>query len=431
MRRGTGLRGPLARRRGDRREGASLSPRAGAALVGLTAGALAAALLAAGVPGAAQAQEDPIEVRIRESENRLREIREEREQLQREMERLRSRVSTVSEELRNLERQTGFTASAIAELDAQIMARGEEADRITREMLRTRDELTVRKTELRARLRSVYKRGPMAPVQVLLAANSFADLINRYKYLRLVTLYDRMLVREVSRLERRLEEYRRELERELGRLKALRAEKQGELLELEELEDRRERRLASYRVQESRVETRWVRLREEQERLQELVTALERARREAERRSGRASTSSLRTADLGNLDWPVEGEILYQFGVERNGDFTIVREGIGIGTSPGTPVRAVEAGRVELARSRGSYGPSVIVSHGGGFYSTYHYLRNLRVSRGQRIEKGAVVGEVGRGTTREGPHLMFQIFEPSQSGEPRPVDPVRWLRGRP
>lgn len=423
------LRGPPVRRGGGRTERASAGRRLAGRLARLAAGGCALALLAA-APRGAGAQEDPIEVRIRQSESRLQEIRNERDQLQREMERLRSRVSTVAEELRNLERQTGFTASAIAELDAQIMARGDEADRITREMLRNRDELTVRKTELRARLRSVYKRGPMGPVQVLLAAGSFADLINRYKYLRLVTLYDRMLVREVSRLERRLEEYRRELERELGRLKALRAEKQEELLELEELEDRRERRLADYRVQESRVETRWIRLREEQERLQELVTALERARREAERRSGRASTSSLRTADLGSLDWPVEGEILYQFGAERNGEFTIVREGIGIRTSPGTPVRAVEAGRVEMARARGSYGPSVIVSHGGGFYSTYHYLQNLRVSRGQRVEKGAVVGEVGRGTTREGPHLMFQIFEPTPSGEPRPVDPVRWLRSR-
>lgn len=400
---------------------------------GLAAVAVLLGLGAAADPLPAQEEDgDEIQVRIRESEERLAEIREERERLQREMESLEGRVSTASEDLRNLRRQIGSSASLISELDLQIRSLGEDVDRITGEMLRTRDALTVRKTELRQRLRAVYKRGGLEAVRVLLSADSFADLINRYKYLHLVTLYDRMLVRQVSRLEERLEDQRLSVSMEYERIMTLRTERQEELQNLEALESRHRERLATYRTQVSRAESRDADLVRELENLRGLVAELERTRREAERRAGRSTTSSLRTADLGNLSWPVEGEIVYRFGLERQDGNTTQRDGVGIGAARGTPVRAVESGEVRWAGSQGLYGPSVIVSHGGGYYSAYLYLQDLRVRSGDRIEAGQAVGSVGGVSSREGPHIEFQIHEPGSdaSGGPRPVDPIRWLRDR-
>ena len=395
---------------------------------------LAAALLLASAPAAAQqgggSPEEELRDRIRESQSRLEEIRAERERLRGEMERLEQRVSTRREALENLERRIGTSASVVAELDVQIRARREEVGTITREMLRTRDELTARKVELRERLRDVYKRGALGPVRVLLSADSFSDLIDRYKYLHMITLYDRMLVREVSRLEERLEEQREELRGQLDRLRVLRREKRGELRELEGLESRHERQIARLRSRESRHETRLARLAQEEERLQELMNELERMRRATERREGRSSTSTLRTSDLGSLDWPVEGEILYRYGPERRGASTIHRDGVGIGAPVGTPVRAVEAGRVAWTGDRGVYGPSVILSHGGGYYSVYLYLERIRVEADQRVEQGQVVGTVGGEGSRAGPHVQFEIHEPGSDGSPRAVDPVKWLRDR-
>ena len=48
-----------------------------------------------------------------------------------------------------------------------------------------------------------------------------------------------------------------------------------------------------------------------------------------------ASTSTLRTADFGRLDWPVEGDILYPFGRYISPSNTTLRwNGIGI-AAPG------------------------------------------------------------------------------------------------
>ena len=375
-------------------------------------------------------EEDPLREQIRESQGRLDAIRGEREQLRQQLDALTNQVHNVSEEIRNIERQIGSSASALAEIDVQIGALLEQVTIMTRDMLLTRDRLTARRVVLRQRLREIYKRGPLGAVQVLLAANSFSDLINRYKYLHQVALFDRLLVQEVGRLEGQLDEQRVRLESELDQVNDLRGLKGRELDDLRQLERQRERRLANYTTRQTQAESRMSQLAEDEQRLRNLLAELERARRDSERLAGAASVSTLRTSDLGQLSWPVEGSIVYSFGPERQGNTTTLREGIGIGAAVGTPVQAVESGSVLYAGPRNLYGQSVIVGHGGGYYSVYLYMQSLSVVEGQQIQSGQVIGQVGGSATPEGPHLEFQIYEPSGSGTPRAVDPVRWLQNR-
>lgn len=384
----------------------------------------------AAVAGLALAQEESLQRQIQESQRRLEQIRGEREQLRRELENLTGQVHSVTAEIENLERQIGSSASVIAELNTQLAALAEQVNVTTRDMLWTHDRLLTREVVLRQRLREIYKRGPLAPIQVLLAAESFSDLINRYKYLHQIALFDRLLVREVSRLEGELEAQRERLALELEQLSGARTDKTRELEDLERLEQQRQRRLQGYTRRQSQARTRLASLAQEEERLREAIAELERARRARERASGMPSTSTLRTSDLGSLNWPVEGSIVYRFGPERDGGTTSRRDGIGIGAVAGTPVRAVEAGRVEYAGPRSLYGQSVIVSHGGGYYSVYLYMQSLDVGMGRQVEAGQILGRVGGAGTPEGPHLEFQIWEPGGGGMPRPVDPVRWLQSR-
>lgn len=398
---------------------------------GAAASLAAAALLTVSVPLLAQ-QEDTtgavLEQKIHESQQRLDQIRKERGRLRQEMRRLTHQVSSASAEIGNLEQQIGSSSSVVAELDVQIQATRAQVAHTTSDLLKTRDRLTVRQTELRERLRDVYERGPLGPLQVLLSARSFSDLIDRYKYLHLVTLHDRLLVRQVGTLENQLEQQRSQLADQLDRLQRLRGDKKQELADLEGLRVQYRRRLSNYRSQRSRAREQEAQLAQDENRLQGLIADLERTRREAERRAGRSSTSTLSTSDLGKLNWPVQGRIVYQFGPERDHGTTIERDGIGIGAREGTPVRVVASGQVEWAGPQGLYGPSVIVSHGGGFYSAYLYLENLEVHVGEKVHAGQVIGEVGGAGSRAGPHIEFQIHRPTPGGPPRAVDPVRWLR---
>jgi septal ring factor EnvC (AmiA/AmiB activator) len=380
-------------------------------------------------PAPAQGQ-DEIRGRIRESQQRLEQIRQERQQLTNEASQLRGQVHNVSEEIRNIEARIGSTSSLLAELDLQISAYGEQVDLTTREMLLTRDELELRRTELEERLREIYQRGQLHAFQVLLQARSFGELLSRYKYLHLVARYDRMLVGQVRELEEKLSEQREQLASEYARLSALRMEKEREIGDLERLESQRQRRLSNVQARVSQTESRLSALETEERRLGDLLAELDRARREAERLAGTTRSSSLRTSDLGQLNWPVEGEVIYRFG-DRRPDVADSWKGLGIGAPRGTDVRAVESGEIAWAGSRGLLGQTVIIDHGGGYWSGYLYLQDVRVAVGDRVASGAVIGRVGGDEeSPQGTHIEFQIYEPDSSGDPRQVDPVRWLRGR-
>ncbi len=374
--------------------------------------------------------QDSLQKQIEQSKTRLDQIRTERERLRNEMGLLAGQVHDETEAINNLERQIGTSSSVVAELDLQLSGVLAQVDRSTRDMVQTRDEVVFRKAVLRERLRQIYKRGPLATVQVLLGARSFTDLINRYKYLRLVALQDRLVMGQVEQLETRLSDQRELLATELDGIQRLRHEKVSEVDELEELEGQRQRRLSRIRSRETAAQSRLAQLARDEERLRQLVVDLEAARREAERLAGAVTTPTLRTADLGNLAWPVQGNVVYGFGPERRGNTTLARDGIGIGAPSGTPVHAVEAGKVAFAGRWGLYGPSIILSHGGGYYSLYLYLQNLSVGEGDDVDSGQILGGVGGGGSPEGPHIEFQILQPGSAGEPRPVDPVRWLRDR-
>ena len=119
----------------------------------------------------------------------------------------------VTAEIRNTGAQREVSASLLRELNFQMTETQRKIDETTDELLRTQDELAQKRALLDRRLRDIYKRGPLQAEEVLLTAHSFADLLNRYKYLYLVALRDRRLVGEVGELQHQLELREHELRR--------------------------------------------------------------------------------------------------------------------------------------------------------------------------------------------------------------------------
>lgn len=388
------------------------------------------ALLLLLIPVGLRAQNASAE--LRESQQRLDRIRQEKAQLQRELDQLKSRVRNAAREAANVAKQREVSASALRELDYQAEVINADVDNTTRELAATHARLRQRNHAMNERLRSIYKRGKLHAVRVLLTAEDFGDLLNRYKYLHLITVNDRLMLVEVSRLEKQLEQQELELLASLAQLESLRREKQDEVRQLEQLQGKQVRTLAQFREQERATSRKLEQLLKDEARIAGVITDLERRRKEEERRGVReAARASLTTRDLGALDWPVEGELVFRFGPDRKPNGVVLRyNGIGIAAPAGTPVKAVEAGTVEIAGQLEGYGPSVVVGHGGGYYTLYLRLRSVSVRPSQRITAGQIVGTVGGDATPEGAHLEFQVRTPSQSGAPTPVDPLNWLRAR-
>lgn len=99
---------------------------------------------------------------------------------------------------------------------------------------------------------------------------------------------------------------------------------------------------------------------------------------------------------------------------EKRGDIT--HPGVDISVPSGTEIKSPADGKVLDARFKsGACGGTIQIEHGNGFVSRYCHCKDIRVSIGDMVKQGDVVGltggaanDVGKGNSR-GAHLHFEL----------------------
>lgn len=385
-----------------------------------------------GVAASAHAQASPPvttpEQRLRQQQDELDKLRRERADLEARMLQLQRSARTLADEVNNIEAQRATTARLVIKLDEQLATITREVATASAGLSRAEQEIVNKRSALQRRMVDIYKRGQLYDVEALLSAQSFAALVARYKYLHDLALHDRSLVKRVETLRNNIVAQRELLVRLQDDVARNRSEKDQEARRLKALEGSRQRNLTLVQRSATQTRERLTQLARDEARVTSVIAGFETARRRAEMSPNArpAAPSTIRTSDLGKLDWPVEGDILYRFGRVINPNNTTTRwNGVGIGANLGTAVKSIAAGEVVLAENVGTYGPTVIVQHGGGDYSVYGSLARIDVRKGQDIVKGQTLGTVGAADPDLPPHLHLEIRPKGRS-----VDPLEWLRSQ-
>jgi murein hydrolase activator len=379
------------------------------------------ALLAAAPLAPLHAQQD---TSLAASRRRLDQIKAERSRLEQQQLKLQGQVNDAAAEVTNLEAQRDATTRLVNELERQMKGLGSQLDQSAAELALAQDNLAEREAVLRRRLVDIYKRGPLYTFQVLLTAESFGDLLTRYKYLYLTSRQDRALVNQVKDLTATVQQRRNTLLGIRSQLDDRRQEHEQEMQHYSQLVG--ERQTALHQLQQNAQQTtaRISALDRDAAQLNDLIARLARASRPTDANAPGALT----TADLGKLDWPVDGTILYQFGAQSLPTGGVIRHnGIAIAAPAGTPVKAVEAGQVALVQRFGTYGLSVFVRHPNGYWSLYMQLQKATVKAGESVTRGEEIGTVGGANSAEKtPHLYFEIRGDNEIA----LDPLVWLKRR-
>jgi murein DD-endopeptidase MepM/ murein hydrolase activator NlpD len=118
------------------------------------------------------------------------------------------------------------------------------------------------------------------------------------------------------------------------------------------------------------------------------------------------------------LAWPLEGRIMTPF----NAPGWRRHDGIDIDGEMGQIIRAAATGRVLDAGRDGRYGKAILLDHGGNLTTYYAHASRLLVKKGDWVEQGDPIAEVGCSGNARGTHLHF---EARRNG--RPMDPLRLL----
>ncbi len=92
--------------------------------------------------------------------------------------------------------------------------------------------------------------------------------------------------------------------------------------------------------------------------------------------------------------------------------------GVDLLAAVGNPVQAIAPGTIVFANDQGTYGQLVIINHAGNLQSRYAHLGEIKVSVGQKVNAGDLLGTVG--TTGEPTggrtHLHFEMRSSSDLG---------------
>ena len=78
----------------------------------------------------------------------------------------------------------------------------------------------------------------------------------------------------------------------------------------------------------------------------------------------------------------------------------------------GAPILAAASGTVIVAKSsgfNGGYGEMIIIQHDNGTQTLYAHLSSVKVSVGQQVNRGDVIGGMGSTGRSTGPHLHFEV----------------------
>ena len=262
-----------------------------------------------------------------------------------------------------------------------------------------------------ARIRTLYERGSVEYLDMLLGAVDFRDFIARSYLITKVIEQDLALYHAVAAERQQREEVRASLaahqewlSHEQERWLERRRETVRLAVERRQLLDRLK---TERQAQEAAIRE----LEAESARIMEII-------RKSARAGQRGPILTLRN---GALLRPVAGPITSGYGwrihpIFRTREF---HTGIDIAAPYGTPVEAAHDGIVIFNGWMRGYGLLVILDHGGGLTTTYSHLSASVVHVSDHIVRGGVIGRIGSTGWSTGPHLFFEVRE-----DGAPVDPL-------
>ncbi|MGB0989451.1 MAG: M23 family metallopeptidase [Halarcobacter sp.] len=109
--------------------------------------------------------------------------------------------------------------------------------------------------------------------------------------------------------------------------------------------------------------------------------------------------------------YPLETKITSDFGKKRvyNGSLKSYHSGTDYRAKVGTKIKAINNGKVVIAKDRFYAGNSIVLDHGNGIYSGYYHLSKMNYKEGDLVKKGDIIGLSGSTGRVTGPHLHFSF----------------------
>lgn len=116
---------------------------------------------------------------------------------------------------------------------------------------------------------------------------------------------------------------------------------------------------------------------------------------------------------------PVSGQLGKPYGwIEQSEQSRVFHDGITILAKEGTPIKAAIGGIVSRIGNETELGRIIVISSEGGIITRYAYCKEILVNLNDEVQKGQVIGKVGKTGEALYPQLFFSVSLKGQSTDP-------------
>ena len=377
----------------------------------------------------AQSDERDYDEELKYQNDAINALKTEINQLRLKIKTAESRERSASTRISSLDEEISLTAKLIRSLKSEEEKTRKRILQLKSDILKNENELESLRARYKKRVVNSYRKGRLTDLEKVFSSTTWRQAIYRTQYLKIISDIEKKLTNQIERLLIQISQQKLELEAVLRNNLKLVRDKQQQISSYRDMRIDREKELNRIR-NDKKALSNYI---EEKEagiiQLESIIKKVleDKARFERELRI-RKQQEALKTKSFkalkGQLPWPADGRIIAKFGRQWNSKLKTTTEnpGIDIKGQPGSAIRTVLGGVVTTITYIRGYGTTIIVDHGGGFYTVYSHVTNIQTVVDGQVRNGDVIAYMGDSGSINGSKLHFEIW-----GKGQKLDPEKWL----
>lgn len=361
----------------------------------------------------------------------LSDVNEKIDQKEEEIDGIQEEKSQTMQEVENLMAQITDYQNQIDDLDTQIDDLNKKIEDAQKKVDEKQAEYDENKKLAEERLVVMQESGDTTYLDMILTSNSITDMISSYYLASELAEADTELLDSLDEEKQAVEDAKTELENSKRELDTSKASKQSVATQLQASKNEKDAKVAELNENEKQAQAELEQFEADKREIQAELARIAAEEEKRRQESGGGATIITGNPSSSGYIFPVAGLSKANISNKSYPSYaghTGVDVNIGV---TGKSVVAVKDGTVvtstALKNSDGSYrsyGEYVVINHHDGTMTLYaHMLAGSRkVSEGQTVKQGQVIGTVGSTGNSTGTHLHFEV---RVNG--RPVNPLPYL----
>ena len=377
----------------------------------------------------AQTDQRNYDVELRSQNEAINALKDEIEHLRGKIKKAESREQSTVSRITNLDEEITLTSRLIHSLKKEEEKTRTRINQLRENLEKNESDLGVLRVRYEQRVVNSYLKGRLTDLEKVFSSTTWRQAMYRTHYLKIISDIETKMTKQIEKLLITISQQKLEMEAVLRENLILKRDKEKQMNSYRNMRIKRERELNRIRTDKKALAGY---VNEKEAGIKELENIIKRvledkARFEREERI-RQQREVLKTKSFsslkGQLPWPASGRIIAKFGRQWNPKLKTTTEnpGIDIKGQPGSAIRTIMGGVVTTITYIRGYGTTIIIDHGGGFYTVYSHVTNIQTNVDSEIRAGDVIAYMGDSGSINGSKLHFEIW-----GKGQKLDPESWL----